>query len=96
MTTLANTELFDNRAVVSIQISAAHNDLVNKVNEVYALIKKHNAQHHLWTQHESLIFDKNGNIIGTRNGSQGGRVIFHSHSCNASAAAAELEQLLNA
>ena len=96
MTTLATTELFDNRAVVSIQISGMHNELVEKVNQVYALIKKHNAQHQLWTERESLIFDKNGNIIGTRNGSQGGRVIFHSHSCNFANAASELEQLLNA
>lgn len=83
-----NVEHLDNRSKVTFNIGGNHIDYVELFNKIVAIEKKYNAQSTIYCNKNSLVFDKNANVIG------GGTVTFHSHSCNPKEAANELVKLL--
>lgn len=81
---------YDNRTTVTFNIQGIGSRLAEKINPVYKITDKHNAQVMLFSNVSPWKYDKKGNIIGEQLGDTGGTITFHSHSCEHSEAANEL------
>lgn len=90
-----NILYYPNRICVTLNIHGPRNDFVNACNKVSDICKKHNAQEHLFCNESHLVHDRNGDVVGFKNGNSGGTITFHVHSCVPENAFNELNNCIN-
>lgn len=84
------TTLKTNSTSISFNVIAAGNDSAIIYNEILGLCRKHKAQDAIFENSSPWVFDKSGEIIGSKLGNFGGTITFHSSLCDKDEASKEM------